>query len=97
MMDGIELRGERINSRVTALRPERAKIATGLNKQVALAIPFWPEVITTTELSEKLGISLPSVTSRIATVQEEYLIFQHFKGFSRIKPDYSNIEARRKG
>jgi len=95
MMEVIELRGERVNSRVTALRPERAKVATGLNKQVALAIPFWPEVITTTELSEKLGISPPSVTSRIATVQEEYLIFQHFKGYSRMKPDYSNINQRR--
>lgn len=95
MMDDIRFRGERVNSRIATVRQEIPQTATGLNKQVALAIPFWPEVISTTEIARELEISVPSVTSRIATVQEEYKVFQHKKGFSRIKPDYSNIEERR--
>ncbi|MEA4866239.1 MAG: hypothetical protein VB088_12675 [Sphaerochaeta sp.] len=92
----LELRGERVNSNVEPMRLPQPRVATGINKTIAEAIPYWPEVISTTELAQKVGLSLTSVAVRIASIQEEYMVFQHRKNFSRIKPDYSNIEERMK-
>lgn len=90
------LRGERVNSRVEPMRLPEQRVATGINKAIAEAIPYWPEVINTTELSRKVGLSITQVASRIASIQEEYKVFQHRKDYSRLKLDYSNLETRMK-
>lgn len=90
------LRGERVNSRVNPMRLSIHKSACDLNRRIGEAIPYWPEVISSTELAQKMGLSVTATVSRVAGVQEEFMVFQHKKGFSRIKPDYSNIEERMK-
>ncbi|MDT4761834.1 hypothetical protein [Sphaerochaeta sp. PS] len=96
MSEELELRGERVNSRsTTPMRKQIAKVAKGINKRIAENIPFWPEVISYPELAAKVGLSVTATTARIAGVQEQYMVFQHRKGISRIRPDYSNIEIRR--
>ncbi len=90
------LRGERVNSRMEPMRLPQPRVASGINKTIAEAIPYWPEVINSSELARKVGLSVTGVTVRIASMQEEYKVFQHRKNFSRIKPDYSNLEARMK-
>lgn len=90
------LRGERVNSRVEPMRLPEQRVATGINKAIAEAIPYWPEVINTTELARKVGLSITQVASRIASIQEEYKVFQHRKDYSRLKPDYSNLGTRKR-
>jgi hypothetical protein len=92
-----ELQGERVNSKnTTPMRKPVARVASGINKAIAEAIPFWPKVISSLELASNVGLSVTAVVSRIAGVQEEYKVFQHKRGFSRIKPDYTNMEQKGK-
>jgi len=94
MSEELELRGERVNSRCTTpMRKPIPRIAKGINKSIAENIPFWPEVISCPELAEKVGLSVTATTARIAGIQEEYKVFQHKKGVSRIRPDFSNLDV----
>jgi len=92
MSEELELRGERVNSRCTTpMRKPIQKIAKGINRSIAENIPFWPEVISYPDLAGKVGQSVAATTARIAGIQEQYMVFQHRKGVSRIRPDFSNL------
>jgi hypothetical protein len=94
MNEELELRGERVNSKCTApMRKPISRIAKGINKNIGENIPFWPEVISLPELARKVNLSVTATTARIAGVQEQYMVFQHMKGVSRIRPDFSNIDV----
>ncbi|MBI9095568.1 MAG: hypothetical protein JEY71_11860 [Sphaerochaeta sp.] len=92
MMEILELQGERVGSPPEPIKMPTPRIAKGINKEIAENIPFWPEVISYPELAGKVGLSVTATTARIAGVQEQYMVFQHKKGVSRIRPDFSNID-----
>lgn len=91
MMEILELRGERVGSPPEPMKKPIPRIAKGINKEIAENIPYWPVVISYPELAGKVGLSVTATTARIAGIQEQYMVFQHKKGVSRIRPDFSNI------
>ena len=61
-----------------------------LTEKMAQDIPFWPEVIRPSVLADRYGIDKQSVSGRIASCHDRYLIFNDHGCLSRLKPDLSN-------
>ena len=93
MSEEKELRGERVNSKVyVPMKQALARKAQGMNKKIVELIPFWPETIGLPEISKAVGISQSAINARMPGIQEEFLVFQHGTVYSRIKPDFSNLD-----
>lgn len=59
-------------------------------REMAEAIPYWPETIRYTELEQITGMTKNSIVSRISSCHGEYKIFSDRGKLSRLKPDLSN-------
>jgi hypothetical protein len=92
MSGELELQGERVNSRVSTMKKPFIREIDIVGKKIAQEIPFWPEKTSVVEIARKTGMTVSSVSSRIPSIQEPYLVFQEDHDYSRIKPDFSNME-----
>ena len=89
------MQGVRVNSRelVPIQVSKRKKDITDMNRQIAEAIPYWPESIDMLSLAKRFGLTTKRIRYRIDVFQDEFLIFQDGDRFSRLKRDYSNMEV----
>lgn len=80
---------------VLTLRPQRPqRINTkrqSSTDELARAIPYWPETISYAELTEITGLSKASISVRVSSCHEDYLIFADNGRLSRLKQDLSNL------
>lgn len=90
----IELRGERVKSHENPMKAVVVKEVEGLTREIGEMIPFWPETISTAEIAKQLGITPTAVLRRLISAQDHFKIFQHGVRYSRLKPDYSNIDEK---
>lgn len=61
-----------------------------LTDKMAQDIPYWPEVIQPSVLAKRYGINTQSISGRIASCHDRYLIFNDHGRLSRLKRDLSN-------
>ncbi len=84
--------GIRANSATRAIQYEFPSRARADTKEMAEAIPFWPETIRYVDLERVTGLSRNNIISRISSCHGDYKIFTDRGQLSRLKPDLSNCK-----
>ena len=76
--------------RTTARQYDFPSRASRETREMAEAIPYWPETIRYTDLEKITGMTKNSIVSRISACHGDYKIFTDRGRLSRLMPDLSN-------